>query len=866
MARRMVLLATTLALAFVTPMSASAGTGNGCAGELVGSGPTRAKICRDATYGVPSIYASRMDGVWFGTGWAQAQDRLFQIELVRRNARGTLAQLFGGFDSSTITEDENSRTLFYTNTELQRQFDALPADLRGAATNFVAGLNAYVDYAFAPARRDQLVPYQFWTVGLLLGQTVYRPSHFSVLDVVANGNFLAREFGGGGGDELSNLSFLQYLQGKYGATQGYAIFNDARWIDDPTAPVTVPDGRPHYGLGGGPGNPVPPAPGFITPPSGNAPASDRHDPAPSVVAAGAAAHARIQAVLESIGTRYHVPWKDGSNAFVVAPKKTTNGHAFLWGAPQEGFDSPSIDWELYQHGPNFDVGGFTIPLAPFVLIGRNRDIAFTTTSEETVDAQIYQEQVDFSHEPPTYRYQGHDVPMRAVRHVIKIQGQPDQLFVSYRTVHGPVFSMDRDHGIAYSVKFASFGNEWRTFVGFARQSTARNLRDFTNAMREIATLHNFFYADRHGNIAYFGAGWIPSLKPCPDLRVPRACDPRLPHAGDGSQEWQGIVPFDRMPHVVNPAQGWVTNWNTKPSVAHYLQQNGGEEYWGTIYHSEPIARDLASKPRLSPAELTAIEADIGRIDDADSRPAAPYFLPYLFRAYRLNPALHTAPRDEAIAALRAWDQRTTVGSVGMSINTQWTQALEQRVFGTNGVVPFADSTANFTGKGTFNLLWHALSHTSGLVPCNRLCANVDYFGADHAGLLVGALDDALALLSGTGTLPGTHGAPGFGTTDISQWGWVANPNRDWADLDPVANAAIDLGLLTKPDLGHSPTESRSTWMQAIDVGPQKLTGVAVLPPGESGFISKAGVFSPHFDDQVGLFNAFQYKPMPDPGD
>ena len=86
-----------------------------------------------------------------------------------------------------------------------------------------------------------------------------------------------------------------------------------------------------------------------------------------MVAASAKVHARIQQVLESIGTRYHVPWKDGSNAFVVSPKKTTNGHAFLWGAPQEGFDSPSIDWEVYQHGPNFDVGGFTIPLAPFIL-------------------------------------------------------------------------------------------------------------------------------------------------------------------------------------------------------------------------------------------------------------------------------------------------------------------------------------------------------------------------------------------------------------------------------------------------------------------------------------------------------------------
>jgi penicillin amidase len=415
------------------------------------------------------------------------------------------------------------------------------------------------------------------------------------------------------------------------------------------------------------------------------------------------------------------------------------------------------------------------------------------------------------------------------------------------------------------MRFASFGNEWQTLEGFALQSTAKNLHEYTDAVEHIATLHNFFYADRKGNIAYFGAGFVPILKPCPNLRTPQPCDPRLPHAGDGSQEWLGIVPFDHMPHSTNPKQGYLANWNTKPSVEHYLQQNGGEEYWGTMYHSEQIARDLAAKPRLTTAELTAIEADIGTMDDADTRPAAPYFLPVLFHAYDHAPALHTPQRDAAIAELEAWDQKTTIGSVAMSINTQWMQALVQRVFGAGGIVPFADSTANFTGKATFNLLWHAISGTTGLVPCNRMCANVDYLGPDHAAVLVGALDDAMARLSGTDELPGTRGAHGFGTTDITKWGWIANPNKDWADLDPVANAAIDLGLLPKPDLGTSPTQNRSTWMQAIDLGRHSITGIAVLPPGESGFISKAGVFSPHFNDQVSLFNAFQYKPMPPPG-
>ncbi len=832
-----------------------------CPGEDVGTGAHRARICRDAQYGVPSVYANRMAGVWFGTGWAQAEDRLVQIDLVRRNARGTLSQLFGGIDASTIDQDKETLTLYYTDAELQAEFDSLPRWVQDAVTNFVAGLNAYVDHAYAtPQSQAQLVPFEFWVIGTLQGTTVYKPPAFTPLDVIANGNFLAREFGGGGGDELSNLSFLQYLQGKYGAQQGYAIFNDARWIDDPTAPVTVPDGRPQYGVGGGPGNPTPPAPSFLTPLAGG----PRHDAPPVVVEAADRAWQRRRALLQSIGTRYHVPWRDGSNSWVLSPKKTANGHAFLWGGPQEGFDSPSIDWEIYQHGPGFESGGMTIPLAPVVLIGRNADIAFTTTSEETVDQQVYQEQVDFSHDPPTYRFDGRDVPMQRVVHTLDVAGQPPQTFVSYRTVHGPVIQTDPAHNLAYSMRFASFGLEWKSFVGFAEQSIAHNLNQYRNAMAEIVTLHNFFYADRRGNIAYFGAGLVPRLKPCPTLTTPQACDPRLPHAGDGSQEWLGFVPFDEMPHVVNPPQGFIANWNTKPSDAHYLQQNSGEEYWGTIYRSEPIARALESKARLSTSDLIGIEANVGTIDDAGARPAAPYFLPKLFDVYDHNPSLHTPTRDKAISYLEHWNGVDTIGSVAMSIHTQWMMALLDQVFGPNGTVPFAANGQDFTSKGSFNLLWHALAGTRGIVPCDNLCATVDYYGGHPGVIMMQALDEAITRLSGTGELPATYGAHGFGTTDMSKWGWVANPNKDWSDLDPVANAAADLGLLHKPDLGQSPLQNRSTWMQAMVVGPRTITGVNVLPPGESGFIAKNGTFSPHFADQVGLFNAFAYKPMPDP--
>ena len=98
--------------------------------------------------------------------------------------------------------------------------------------------------------------------------------------------------------------------------------------------------------------------------------------------------------------------------------------------------------------------------------------------------------------------------------------------------------------------------------------------------------------------------------------------------------------------------------------------------------------------------------------------------------------------------------------------------------------------------------------------------------------------------------------PGFGTTDVSKWGYQPATDQNWDDLDPLAQAA---GVVTH--CGASASQNRSTFMMAIDAD-RHMTGQDVLPPGQSGFISAAGVPSPHLCDQVSLFDTFTYKNMP----
>ncbi len=811
--------------------------------------------------------------MWFAAGFAQAQDRMVQLELTRRAVEGTLSAIFG---SGELGQDETVRTLFYTPSELRAQYRSMPAATRQALAEFSAGINAYEDFAYKNAGSAQLIPVEFVVLGHALGLAgAYRPVPWRPIDTVAVGDFLAREFGGGGGSELQNLSFLTYLKAELAAkgdahatADALAIFNDARWINDTTSPTTVPSSP----------RAIRAARAAARTAAGR---TDRSATArqfallsrisrAAVIAAERALAADRRHILAT-GISLKVLSHGGSNAIAVAPWRSADHHALLWGAPQEGFGTPSVDGEEYLHGPGYNAGGMYITGEPFILIGRNADLAWTTTSEETVDQRIYAMQVNFAVSPPTYLFDGKWRPMQVLAEKIPVAGAAPTVFDVYRTIDGPIITPP-SNGIAFAMRFASWNRETGSLTGFSQLGGDANLSRFAHSMRLITTLHNFLYADRRGNIAYFGDGLVPTEPSFSKV------DPRLPALGDGTQQWTGFVPWRDMPRSINPPQGYLDNWNTKPSVQAFYQQNQGDEYWGTIFRSTLISQMLAASTKINIKYLQGIEFAIGTIDNGDNtRPAAPYFIPFLIRAYRqlraaksplTDPATHP-DLGPAIKALRHWNGVTTLGSPAMSIFMNFLEAYERNVFegGLNpgeqyaGAVNFSDSSlgmgtfGGLGGMGTYNLLYHILAHTHGVEPCETLCYSGDYFAGHRNELLVESLNDAITILSGTGTQLGQN-VPGFGTADIAKWGYEPALDQNWDSLDPLAQAA---GVVTH--CGVSASQNRSTFMMAIDAN-RTMTGQDVLPPGQSGFISAGGVPSPHLCDQVHLFDTFTYKNMP----
>jgi len=269
-------------------------------------------IFRDE-FGVPHIFALTNSGLFEAYGFTVAEDRLWQLELNRRAARGRLAEILG---PSFADPDRVVRVTGYTDAELDAQFVRLTAEEREIFTAYRDGINRYLAEVVA---RDPLtkLPFEFHVLGI-------SPEPWTVRDSVAFGAFMARQFGEIGGRELKNQALLRTLIEKHGVDDGYAIFNDVRWVNDPDAPVTVPS-------------------------TGATGRRQKFRPGKAVNSAqvhrlsnrwSSDVEAEARARWESIG----IPTKLGSYAWVVSAAKSAEGFALLYGGPQMGFSAPGRPW------------------------------------------------------------------------------------------------------------------------------------------------------------------------------------------------------------------------------------------------------------------------------------------------------------------------------------------------------------------------------------------------------------------------------------------------------------------------------------------------------------------------------------------
>ena len=357
----------------------------------------------------------------------------------------------------------------------------------------------------------------------------------------------------------------------------------------------------------------------------------------------------------------------------------------------------------------------------------------------------------------------------------------------------------------------------------------------------MAITNNWYYADKTGQIGYISVGMIP-------LR-PATQDSRLPANGTGDMEWLGIKPFETNPQVFRPKQGWLANWNNKPSAD---TDNTDGSLYGSADRVQVIIDELTAKDKFSKEEIWDMNRRIAHIDLNIA-----YFLPFLNEA--VEDLSDAAPERQAVQLLNGWDKyRWDLNNDGkhdspaQTIMEQWLPTMLQMTFQNDLEMPYLArySSAGYPASppgGSTNVqsgtkvLYHSLLGVSSSVP-----NNFDFFnGVDPYQVIRNALTTTIGNLTKR-----------FGNSDMAKWfSPVVAQKFDYRNFAgvPQANASEVLYLPVNMN--------RGTQNHMVVFKKAGFEARNVCPPGQSGFVAPDGNADPHYADQMGLYQNFQSKPM-----
>jgi penicillin amidase len=767
------------------PATASAATAKSAAAAPLPGLQAAARLIQDRS-GVTHIEAASLHDVFFLQGWVHARDRLFQMDVSRREPSGTLAELLG---KAALPGDVQARTIGLRRAA-ERSWAAAPADLRAAVSAYTDGVNAYVADHPLPAEYGalHLTSFQPWTPvdTLTVAKAIAFQESFSL-------------------DIAPTLQLDAYIAA-LGPQRGYALFTQDVARSQPFSDAaTVPDAGGPAAAG---------LPSRLTSPD------LRQLSQAARLARGylakIAGDPLFRQALSSEGTQ-------GSNEWAVAGGRTINGQPLLASDPHLGLGEPSTLYPIGLKSPEMDVEGEGFAGVPGVILGHNRWISWGATFNPMDVTDTFLEKVVTDPSSPSGLstvYQGspeHVIPIpETFRYnaggqlvtATAADGVPAATLIVPRRNNGPIVQLTpptpSPAGSALSVQYTGFSPtlEPETFLLWDQ---ARDLDQFEQGLPYFAVgSENWAYADVHGNIAYFTSAEMPVRE---DLQAGtvNGLPPWFIRNGQGGNEWLPVqhpqphqaIPYEiypaaEMPHIINPPAGWFVSANNDPAgltlgndPLSRARPGGGIFYLSYAYDQfragrieQMLRQRLAAGGKVSLSDMEAMQADTTLLD-------AEYFVPHITQAFAdaktsAIPQLAALAADpqvaEAVQRLGQWDFTTPTGiaqgyDAGRTPGSPPAQAQ------------IADSVA-----ATIYAVWRSRAVT-------RIIDN-------HLGALPPAAGDigdqfALAAIKHLlDTFPATHGVGASGIDFLAVPG-MTDPaaSRDYLILSSLRDA---LTLLTSP--------------------------------------------------------------------
>lgn len=530
-------------------------------------------ITRDA-HGVPTIDAASIQDVFFAQGYVTAQDRLWQMDVMRRFGSGELSEILG---SETLKIDREQRILGL-RAAAKKSLGMASARDRSFFDAYARGVNAYI------STQGKHLPIEF----LILR---YTPKPWTAEDSLVIANSMVKD--------LNYHYFFDALNhekvlAKLGPELTADLYVNRSWHDRPPTvmreDVNEPDKQPSDDSD-----------------------DDEEDSPDNSVTQGPASKEESLPV-------------NGSNDWVVSGEHTVTGKPLLSNDMHLGHQMPNLWYEAHLHSGALDVAGVTLPGMPYVVVGHNQRVAWGFTNVGPTVTDVFIENFNAQGEYQTPK--GWMQPEHRME-TIHVKGAPDVTVDVKITRHGPIITE------LVPGETRNLALRWTLYDGlripFFDVDSAQNWDEFTKAFSQLdAPGQNVVYADVDGNIGYHATGKVP-IRAAGDGSLPVS-------GADDAHEWTSYIPFDKLPNLYNPPSGIIATANGRitPDGYPYSVSMEWEAPWRTarIYHVLESGRkfspadmlaletDIHSEPMLFAAERLVYAVDHASKPSARAKQAA----------------------------------------------------------------------------------------------------------------------------------------------------------------------------------------------------------------------------------------------------
>ena len=518
------------------------------------------EILRDQ-WGINHIYANNQKDLFFAQGYTAAKDRLFQFEIWRRQATGTVAEILG---PDELARDIGTR-LFQFRGDLNTELSHYHPEGKAIIESYVAGVNSYIKEILKtpeelplPFKMLAIQP-KLWTPEVVISR------HQGLLGNIGQELQIGRAVSLLGHKKVKELLWFHPQEPDINLDKK---IDSKLLFEDILAPYFAFRKPVHF--------------------------KSEHLKK-DYQKKGA------MAILDCYNDLSRDSLDLGSNNWVVSGSKTKDGNTYMANDPHRTIAIPSLRYMAHLVAPGWNVIGGGEPEIPGISIGHNNFGSWGLTVFRTDGEDLYQYELNPKN-PLQYKYQGAWMDFKVIKELISVKGALSKEVDLYYSHHGPVTYLNKEKHIAYAVRCAWLEPGGSPYLASLRMDQAKTWEEFQEACTySNIPGENMIWADTRGNIGWQAVGIAPVRNNYSGL---------VPVPGDGRYEWAGYLPIIQKPNELNPEKGFIATANQNVTPDEYDNWNAIGYSWSDPYRGDRVNEVLTKNDQLSREDMKNLQVDV----------------------------------------------------------------------------------------------------------------------------------------------------------------------------------------------------------------------------------------------------------------